>query len=65
MNLKKRGLSPVVASVLIILITVVAAMVIASFVIPWVGQIGEEGQECFNVLGDLSFKSTPLYVLWI
>ncbi len=57
-GMEKRGLSPVVASVLIILITVVAAMIIAAFVIPWIGSIGDEGKACFDVIGDLAFHGT-------
>jgi len=59
LNLKKRGVSPVVATVLILLITVVAASIISVFVIPFVREGLSGGQECFEILGDLSFDSSP------
>lgn len=44
---KKRGLSQVVATVLLILITVAAAVIIAGFIIPWI-RGGLDSTECFN-----------------
>ena len=55
----KRGLSPVIAVVLLVLITIVAATIIVAFVIPFVNKNLDEGSECFEVLGDLSFDETP------
>src|SRR3989344_204731 len=56
--MKKRGVSPVIATVLIILITVVVASLVAVFVIPFVKENLKEGEECFDVLGELSFAAT-------
>jgi len=58
-DIKKRGLSPVIAVVLLMLITIVAAGIIVAFVIPFVKQSLGGGGECFDVLGDLSFDETP------
>jgi flagellin-like protein len=55
---KKRGLSPVIAVVLLLAITVVAATIIVSIVLPFIKGNLEEGKECFDVLGDLKFAST-------
>ncbi|NCO11773.1 hypothetical protein GW924_04230 [Candidatus Pacearchaeota archaeon] len=57
-GLGKKGLSPVVATVLIIMITVVAVTLIAAFIVPFVQKVPEEGQRCFEVFADLSFHDT-------
>ncbi len=59
MIFKKRGLSPVIATVLLLVITVVAAGLIATFVVPFVKDSLSGSRECFDVLGDLSFSETP------
>lgn len=51
--MKKRGIAPIVATVLIILITVVAATLIAAFILPFVNDKLSEGKTCFDTLGDL------------
>ena len=53
---KKRGLSQVVATVLLILITVAAAVIIASFIIPWI-RGGLESTECFNYRDYFTFEN--------
>ena len=58
-RLKKRGLSPVIAVVLLLLITVIAAGIIVAFVVPFVNDNLRSSGECFDVLGDLSFDETP------
>jgi len=55
----KRGISPVVASVLLIMIAVVTATLIAVFLIPFVQNRLGEGKGCFEILGDASFYDTP------
>jgi flagellin-like protein len=56
--MRKRGLSPVVATVLIIMITIVAIGLIAPFVIKFIkgNLIGSE--DCFEVLEDLTLGNT-------
>lgn len=56
--MNKRGLSPVIATVMIILITIVAAGIIASFTIPFVQNSLGEGKECFDVLGEINFAES-------
>jgi flagellin-like protein len=54
----RRGVSPVIATVLILLITVAAAALIAPFVIKFIrGNLDDSGS-CFEILGDLSFAET-------
>lgn len=55
----KGGLSPVIAVVLLLLITIIAAGIIVTFVVPFVNDNLESSGECFDVLGDLSFDETP------
>jgi flagellin-like protein len=59
----KRGVSPVIATVLLVVITLVAVAILASFVIPFVKKnLGS--QECFDVLGHLKFESSN-YVCYL
>ena len=53
--INKRGVSPIIATVLLLLITVIAASLISVFIIPFVKQNLQEGQQCFDILGDLAF----------
>ena len=53
----KRGVSPVIATVLLVVITLVAVAILAAFVIPFVKKnLGS--QDCFNVLGHLKFEDS-------
>lgn len=54
-----RGLSAVVATVLLLSITIAAAALIAPFVINFVKDNLNEGEMCFDILGDLSFEESP------
>ena len=56
--MNKKGVSAVVAAVILIMITVVAASLIFSFVIPFVNQHTEEASDCFGVFGGLEFGET-------
>ena len=56
--MNKRGVSAVIATVLLIMITVVAAGLIFSFVIPFVNQHTEDASDCFEVFGGLEFGDT-------
>ncbi len=53
---EKRGLSQVVATVLLILITVAAAVIIAGFIIPWI-RGGLNSTECFNYKDYFTFEN--------
>ena len=57
--MEKRGLSPIIAVVLLLMITVVAAGIILAFVVPFVKENLSSSGECFEVLGDLKFDETP------
>ena len=56
--MNKGGVSAVIATVLLIMITVVSAGLIFSFVIPFVNQQTEEASDCFAVFGGLEFGDT-------
>jgi len=56
---KKRGLSPVVATVLIVLLTVVSVSILSAFVIPFVRDNLEGSGQCFEVVGKLEIYETP------
>lgn len=47
-----------IATVLILLLTIVAVTILASFIIPFVKDNTENTQECFEVLGKLNFYET-------
>ena len=53
----KRGISAVVATVLIILITVAAVAIIWMAVIPMITNITEGGKDCLAASGSLTIKS--------
>ena len=53
----KRGVSPIVATILIILITFVAAVVIARFIVPLVSENLEESTECVDVSDYFYFET--------
>jgi hypothetical protein len=51
-------MSPVVATVLIILVTIVAASLIAPFITNFVRSNLDDSGSCFDILGDLEFAQT-------
>lgn len=61
MIIKKKGVSTVVATVLVILITLVAAVLVGSFVIPFIRDSLNKGGECVNYRGYFAFESSSKY----
>lgn len=57
--MKKRGLSTVVAVTILILITIVAAMIILGFVLPFTTENLDSSKQCLDISGGLSFAQTP------
>ncbi len=55
--LQKRGVSPVIATVLLVVITLVAIGILAAFVIPFVNK-SLSNEDCFNILGNLKFEDS-------
>lgn len=53
----KRGLSEIIVVVLIVLLTLAAAGILISFVVPFVNNSLEEGTECFDYQNYFSFES--------
>ena len=53
--MRRRGISPVVASVFLLVITVTAAALIMSFVLPFVRQELNDGGSCLEVLEGIEF----------
>ncbi len=54
----KRGVSPVIATVLLLVITVVLASIIFAFVIPFVNKSLGNSQACLNVLDGVEFPES-------
>ena len=54
----KRGVSPVVATVLLLVITVVLASVIFAFVVPFVNKQLGNSKACLNVLDSVEFPDS-------
>ena len=54
----KRGVSPVVATVLLLVITVVIASIIFAFVVPFVNKSLGNSKACLNVLDGLEFPES-------
>jgi|TARA_Y100000034_G_C6835699_1_gene377620 flagellin-like protein len=56
--MEKRGVSAVIASVLLIMLTVVAVGLIMAFVLPFIENQTEGASDCFDVFGGIEFKET-------
>ena len=54
----KRGVSPVVATVLLLVLTVVIAAVVFSFVVPFVNEQLGNSKACLNVLDGVEFADS-------
>jgi len=46
LNMDKRGIAPVIATILIVLLTIVAVSILAAFIIPFVRENLQKGTEC-------------------
>jgi flagellin-like protein len=62
---KKKGLSTIVATILLIMLTVVAVTAIATFVVPFVKNNLYEGTECVDYKDYFSFNEDFDYNCWI
>ncbi len=56
--MKKRGLSPIIATVLILLLTVAAISLIASYLIPFIKKTLTLGTECINYREYFKFEDS-------
>jgi flagellin-like protein len=59
--MNKRGVSPVIATVLLVLLTIVAVGILATFVVRFVNDNVKDSDECFKVLGKISFDEGSAY----
>lgn len=57
----RKGVSPIIATVLLVILTLVAIGILAAFVIPFVNDSFKGSKECFEVLGKVKFDSQSLY----
>src|SRR3989344_8034348 len=57
----KRGVSPVIATVLLLVLTIVAVSILAVFIIPFVKNSLGTSKGCFDVLGDIKFDAESRY----
>lgn len=57
----KRGVSPIIATVLLVILTLVAVGILAAFVIPFVNDSFKNSKECFDVLDKVKFDGDSLY----
>lgn len=55
---KKRGMSAIVSTVLLVFVTIVAVVVIAGFIVPFVKNSLESGSECLDFSDSLQFDSS-------
>ena len=58
---KKKGVSPVIATVLLLVLTIVAISILAVFIIPFVKNSLGSSKGCFDVLGDIKFDAESRY----
>ena len=57
----RKGVSPVIATVLLVVLTLVAVGILAAFIIPFVNDSFKDSKECFDVLGKVKFDADSLY----
>lgn len=57
----RKGVSPIIATVLLVILTLVAVGILAAFVIPFVNDSFKGSKECFEVLGKVKFDGESLY----
>ena len=57
---EKRGISPVIATILIILITIAAFMILATIIIPWAKQSLSK-TNCLDIVGKLAVVEDSIY----
>ena len=57
----KRGVSPVIATVLLLVLTLVAVSILSVFIIPFVKNSLEGSKDCVDVLGGIRFDSGSSY----
>lgn len=60
----KKGISPIIATILLILIAIFAAMLISSVVIPLVKESIGEGGECFKTIDQLKIDTQSGYTCY-
>src|SRR3989338_10748179 len=58
----RKGVSPVIATVLLLVLTLVAVSILSVFVIPFVKQSLEGGKECVSALGGISINEETGYL---
>ena len=56
-----KGVSPVIATVLLLVLTIVIVSILAVFVIPFVKDSLAGSKDCFAVLGDIKFDTSSSY----
>ena len=57
----KKGVSPIIATILLILISIVAVATIVAFVVPFVKNYLDDSKECFNIPEQISIKDSSKY----
>ncbi len=62
--MKKKGVSPVIATVLIVMITVMAVGILASFVIPMIEDMLEGSTSCFEVMDHIEIVDDIQYTCY-
>ena len=53
----KKGVSPIITTVLLLLIAVSLVVLLGSFLYPYVQNMLEKGQECFDIAGQITIDS--------
>ena len=56
--MNKRGISPVIATVLILMVTIAAVAMLAGFVVPYVKKMLSEGTECLDYKDFFQFEES-------
>ena len=61
---RKKGISPVITTVLLILLSISAVVIIAGVIIPFIKDSLSGSKECFEVIGQLEIDTESIYTCY-
>jgi flagellin-like protein len=59
----KKAISPIITTVLLIMISIAAVAIVASFVVPYIGTIGPKG-DCFKAIDQIEIDTSSKYTCY-
>ncbi len=62
--IEKRGISPIITTVLLIMVSIVAVLIVAGFIIPFIRDSLGESKDCFDVVDQLEINTGSGYTCY-